>query len=377
MLAVLLIVAVSAAQGLVVSNPSHVVHLYANGSEEVERVFQSVYSHFEDAFDLDLYHNLTNQFAEGLDRYRSTDAYASYELYPTRPHCDKGVPSPAGLVASKVAGVAAFPGGITKRVFGFDFGKSMLDLSQAAKGPAAAGLIAPVAMAKQGLSMGAGLVQSMVAAAIAIVPPLIPPPAWNNQPLTCAPMVTGHNCFGAVLYPITMADFTIADVTDSMLDGYIAGFPNTYATKVGKTSDEMYKACFSSYMSMMCSSLFPRCTTPQSRDEPIPVGGRVPVCLHLCIMPLVMCPGFWVNDLVGQCSMVSVPPMCTQAFYFNMWRLPPQYVSFDEANPFPRDCPPSDEPSDDLTLYDDTPLPASPIEKESAATSANLPPVEH
>ena len=40
-----------------------------------------------------------------------------------RPHCDKGVPSPAGMTASKVAGVAAFPGGITKRVFGFDFGK--------------------------------------------------------------------------------------------------------------------------------------------------------------------------------------------------------------------------------------------------------------
>ena len=31
--------------------------------------------------------------------------------------------------------------------------------------------------------------------------------------------VPGHNCFGAVLYPITMADFTIADVTDAMLDG--------------------------------------------------------------------------------------------------------------------------------------------------------------
>ena len=118
-------------------------------------------------------------------------------------------------------------------------------------------------------------------------------------------------------------------VTDSMLDGYIAGFPNTYATKVGKTSDEMYKAsvlalagapcvfralvhvslffvcrrasaltwCLAvvhdivggralvillvHVQSMMCSSLFPRCTTPQSRDEPIPVGGRVPVCTHL------------------------------------------------------------------------------------------------
>ena len=44
-----------------------------------------------------------------------------------------------------------------------------------------------------------------------------------------------------------MSDFVIADVTDSMLDGIIAGFPNTYATKVGKTSDAMYKAygfCF-------------------------------------------------------------------------------------------------------------------------------------
>ena len=61
-----------------------------------------------------------------------------------------------------------------------------------------------------------------------------------------------------------MADFVIADVTDSMLDGIIAGrlniycgahfnfiiqtmrragFPNTFASKVGKTSDAMYKSC--------------------------------------------------------------------------------------------------------------------------------------
>ena len=38
-----------------------------------------------------------------------------------------------------------------------------------------------------------------------------------------------------------MADFVIADVTDSMLDGYIAGFPTTFSKKVGKTSDSMYK----------------------------------------------------------------------------------------------------------------------------------------
>ena len=54
--------------------------------------------------------------------------------------------------------------------------------------------------------------------------PLIPPPTWNNEPLTCGldgfvcwrirfpmtfarvflsvPMVSGHNCFGSVLYPV-------------------------------------------------------------------------------------------------------------------------------------------------------------------------------
>jgi hypothetical protein len=84
----------------------------------------------------------------------------------------------------------------------------------------------------QGLGVGMGMVQSIVAAMLDVVPPLIPPPAWNNMPLPCAPMITGaarsilaicylsgHNCFGAVLYPITMADFAIADVTDAMLDG--------------------------------------------------------------------------------------------------------------------------------------------------------------
>merc|ERR1712187_135490 len=199
-----------------------------------------------------------------------------------------------------------------------------------------------------------------------IVPPLIPPPVWTNQPLPCAPMITGHNCFGAVLYPITMADFVIADVTDSMLDGVIAGFPNTYASKVGKTTDAMYKTCFAAYMSMHCSSIFPRCTTPNTRDEPIPVGGRVPLCLHLCILPLVLCPGFWIGDISGTCSFVSVPPMCTQAFFWNVWRIPPQFQKYDEANPFPQDCPEASvdglDAGDDIELYDQKPLAESPIE---------------
>ncbi|CAK0810185.1 unnamed protein product, partial [Prorocentrum cordatum] len=199
------------------------------------------------------------------------------------------------------------------------------------------------------------------------VPPLVPPPIWDNQPLPCAPMVTGHNCFGAVLYPITMADFVLADVTDSALDGIIAGFPAAYAEKVGKTGDAMYRACFSAFMSMQCSSIFPRCTVPQSGEEPIAAGGRAPMCLHLCILPLITCPGFWISDVAGPCSMVSAPPVCAQAFYWNTHRLPPQYSSFDEANPFPSDCPVPDhgpggmDSAEDPASYDDAPTPGVPI----------------
>ena len=346
---------------------SQVLSLYDNGTAQVDDAFRSVYNHFAKTFDYDMYDAMTKEFGKGAVAYKQTDAYTSYRH--SAPHCDKWSP-PSGIQRAKVHGVAAFPGGIVGRVFGFDFGKTLYDLSQGAEGPAAAGLVAPLALSSQALTTGMGLVQSALASALHVVPPLVLPPAWNNQPLTCAPMISGHNCFGAVLYPITMADFMVADVTDSMLDGYIANFPSMYARKVGKTDDAMYEACFSSYMSMLCSSMFPRCTTPQSRDEMMPVGGRVPMCLHMCLLPLVMCPGLWMEDLIGSCSLVSVPPMCTQASFSNVWRLPPQYADFNEANPYPRDCPRADGDMDadsDPSVYDDAEPEASPIESAAAA----------
>lgn len=288
---------------------------------------------------------------------------------------------------------------------------------------------------------------------------------------------SGHNCFGAVLYPVRIrcsncvrygpafwspvdhngrfcdcgsrlyikpslmfADqwcrASFADVTDSMLDGIISGlrphtvsrvrcigrstapcrFPEHVCDEGGQDQRRHVQSvcvlvarstsscglhcvlfgtslcvrkqlngtaqprCFASYMSLQCSSVFPRCTAPQSRDEPMPAGGRVPLCLHLCIIPLVTCPGFWINDVIGTCTMVSVPPMCTQAFYWNLvcffiahirsihhqssenacaqFRLPPQYVSYDEANPYPKDCPNTDlsefgmDAAEDPALYE-------------------------
>ena len=48
------------------------------------------------------------------------------------------------------------------------------------------------------LGMGMGMVQSIVAAVLDIVPPLIPPPVWNNMPLPCAPMLTGASLEGGM-----------------------------------------------------------------------------------------------------------------------------------------------------------------------------------
>jgi hypothetical protein len=356
-------------------NSTIVVSLYANGSTGLDEAFNSVYDHFSKTFDHRIYEKIMKEIEMGSKRFLHHQAKMAYKNKFASPHCDKGIVSQASLRTSSVAGMTAFPGGSVKQIFGSDLSKSMFDLSQSVNGPNGAKLMSALAISKQGVAIGAGLMQSLIAGVLSAVPPLIPPPVWNNQPLTCVPMVTGHNCFGAVLHPITMADYVIADVTDAMLDGYIAGFPNTYASKVGKTSNEMYQACFSAYMSMLCSSIFPRCTLPQSRDEPGPVGGRVPTCTHMCILPLVMCPGFWIGDLMGSCSMVSVPPLCTQAFFSNLWRLPPQYVSFDEANPFPQECPPPNpmlDITDDVTLYEDLEVTPSTIQ---ILAGSILPPV--
>jgi len=343
---------------------SGVVYLFANGTAEANKAFLSVYKHFEDTFDYKLYDHFLSELRKGEKSMRERDAYSSYSYYPKGPHCDKGR-RPSQVIAPKA--VAAFPGGSVKRLYGFDFGKMAFDVTKKAQGAEGAAVGPPLAIGTQALGMGMGMVQSVVAAVMDVVPPLIPPPAWNNMPLPCAPMITGHNCFGAVLYPITMADFMIADVTDAMLDGYIAGFPNTYAEKVGKTSDALYKACFSAYMSMHCSSIFPRCTVPQSRSEPMPAGGRVPMCLHLCVLPLVLCPGFWIGDMIGQCEMVAPPPMCTQAFFWNYALLPPQYASFSETHPYPKRCPPEAAGSaDDPSLYDEAVAPSSPILNEAS-----------
>ena len=63
----------------------------------------------------------------------------------------------------------------------------------------------------------------------------------------------------------------------------------------------------------------------------------------------------------------------------SQFRLPPQYATFDEANPYPKECPKTDlsdlglDAAEDPALYEEVAAPESPIMAASAAFK--LPPV--
>ncbi|CAD7933939.1 unnamed protein product [Amoebophrya sp. A120] len=300
-------------------------------SPEVEAAFKQAYDHLAKDFDTAAYKQHVDQLHQAVSFLKASPGYKSSVAGA---HCDFGIPPPAAALK----GVSPFPGGVVSRLFGFDIAKLTSDLASKASGAAGAAGGMPIMLAVSGLASGAGLIQGAMNIVLQIVPPLIPPPIWINQPLPCLPMITGHNCFGAVLYPITAADFVIADVTDAQLDGVIAGFPGLFKDRIGKAPDQLYKACYASYMSQQCASIFPRCNSPMSRYEPTPVG-RLPMCFTHCILTLVSCPGFWITDIMDECMTVSAPPMCTMAVFWNLASLPPQYSSFEDSQPPPEECP--------------------------------------
>jgi len=164
--------------------------LFTNGSTEVEKVFGRAYAYFNETFDHRLFEKFRKKLSKGASLYRVTVTQPSFlSALPSHgSHCDKGSRAPLQIAGSR-ASVAAFPGGISKRMPP-DFSKLLLDI--AARGPPGGpNLALPMALSSAALQMGMGLVQSVVAAIIHIVPPLIPPPVWINMPLPCAPMVTG------------------------------------------------------------------------------------------------------------------------------------------------------------------------------------------
>ena len=340
-----------------------------NASPEQEAAFQQVMEQLFKEFPADQYKEQVEQisFLASQPAFKAAAAAA--------PHCDFGE---ASATTAMVKGVTPFPGGVISRLFGFDLSKLVDKVAGSVTSPAGANAAFPSILATQALATGAGMIQSAMHVVLQVVPPMIPPPVWINQPLPCLPMVTGKNCFGSVLYPITAADFVTADITDAQLDGVIADFPRLYRSRVGQTSDAAYKTCYAAYMGMQCANIFPRCSTAMAREEPSPIG-RLPLCFTSCILSLVACPGLWVTDIMDECSFVSAPPMCSMAIYMNMATLPPQYQSYEASVGAPKECPVApasmgfDNASSDFALYSLGDLKTVPTSPYAAATTGSLP----
>lgn len=315
----------------------------------MEAEFERVYDSFLADFPVEEHDRLMKLINDSVSSYLSSTAFVG------GPGADCGSSASAVSLPSKMA---AYPGGATKRVFGMDLAKLLDALTQKASGAASAQGVVPGMLAMQAIQSGAGMVEAAMNTVLQIFPRVV-----TGFPLTCMPMVTGHNCFGAVQYPITAADFATAATTDRQLDGVIASFPTLYKRKVGTTSDAAYKTCFSAYMGMQCASIFPRCSVPQAGNEPGPTG-RLPMCASHCLATLVACPGMWIDDIIGNCMDVSVMPMCTISAFFNYWLLPPQYKSYEDSSPSSQSCPVVPDSLKSLTadygVYDDSSIMGSP-----------------
>lgn len=230
------------------------------------------------------------------------------------PHCDASSEGPRTVTTVTRSG-SSNPFNNIKGVPPIDFTTMLTNQLDKAQSSSAAEGSASGMVAMVGMMMVKDLVQSAVATGAAVIPMGIPPPVWNLRPFPCLPMVTGSNCFGAVLYPITFADSVFAEVTDSALTGTIKQFRRLFNARAGKRSEKVYQRCFKSFMSMMCAHLFSMCTNLQGQNEMIPFIGRVPLCFTACLQVLLECPGFGLGDIMGPCGEISVPPMCSQAVY--------------------------------------------------------------
>jgi hypothetical protein len=127
----------------------------------------------------------------------------------------------------------------------------------------------------------------------------------------------------------------MAKQTDTSLENIIQAFPSLFheRTKGKRYPYSKYADCFKAYMSVQCASIFPACTALQGTQQFIPLAGRMPICLYVCLLVFAFCPGFGFDDIQGPCLFFSPlpPPFCAFAYYFRDDAIPPPIGSFDEA----------------------------------------------
>jgi len=242
------------------------------------------------------------------------ESQPSFAPQSGNPQCDIGIEGPR-TVKRVIAGQTTDNPFNRMPSFGFDLAETTKQMLEKSESAMAVGTTSNSLSTLVAMMFVKNLFQTTAATVAAIVPQGIPPPVWNLRPFPCMPMLSGSNCFGAVMYPITFSDTMLADMTDSVLTNTIKQFRSMFKERAGLQPDFIYQRCYKAYMSMMCSSIFPMCTNIQGQNEFIPFLGRVPMCFTSCLAVLALCPGFSFIDIEGPCTDVSIPPLCAQAVY--------------------------------------------------------------
>lgn len=321
-----------------------------DGSWDQKRRFALFVKNVAATFDVDGYRWLLKiiKGRRATERFTQAVAHRSF----SKPHCDKG----SWVSPSHTFGdiMAKFPGGPFRGKNGLDLVSWMGNMYKNVHTPASANTPGVENMVLQTFKQIKGVIQGIVAIIVDLVPPMI-----IGQNLPCLPMLTGMNCLGSVLYPISATDFVTADLTDSVMGGVLSSFPAKYAAKIGRTSDAQYYLCATVYLGMYCASLFPICVTGAAN-----ISQTFPVCFVQCLATLVACPGFWIDDIAIPCSNMSVPPFCSFSAFINHLLIPPQYSTYDQSHAYPEGCPKYDASIDTpRDLYDKKPAPESAIAK--------------
>ncbi|AFZ80348.1 hypothetical protein BEWA_032010 [Theileria equi strain WA] len=328
--------------------------------EEKKKLVSKAVERVSTSFDVNGY----KWFLDNLMNRKTKERFTQALVHPmfNKPHCDRGTWTDS--VNGSISQIP-FPGG-PYRSSGYDLSKWMANLFKTVRTPASANQPGIANMAMQSFDQVKGIIQAAIAIVVDVVPPSI-----LGTPLPCLPMLTGRNCIGSVLYPISATDFVVADIIDSTMNGIISAFPAKYAAKVGRTSDVQYKICATAYLGMYCASLFPMCATGAAQ-----VTQTFPICFVQCLATLVACPGFWIDDIIGACGGdVSVPPFCSFSLFVNHPRIPPQYTTYEASKLYPEACPKYDSKLDmPLDLYKGE-VPHSAIDdeaKEHVSIAKNL-----
>lgn len=118
----------SGASALELQSGDSVLNLNLPQDAVHQDAFKQVYNEYLEKFDVDAHQKLMEDLEAGLENYKNSVAFNGFKTVPSKT-CDAGAMTSGQAKAMTTKAMTPFPGGVVKRVFGFDLSKLMYELS--------------------------------------------------------------------------------------------------------------------------------------------------------------------------------------------------------------------------------------------------------